>query len=144
MTPEAALQQTLAAEHAATYVYGVVGARTSATATPALFAAVTAAYRTHRDRRDEVAALLRELEVEPVPAAPVYATPARLDTAAQVTRAARELERSCAQMYAAQVAASDGAARAWAVIALGDAAVRQLDFGGRPEAFPGAPDLAEW
>ena len=144
MTPEAALQATLAAEHAATYVYGAVGARTSATATPALFAAVTAAYRTHRDRRDEVAALLRALGAEPEAAAPVYATPARLDTAEQVTRAARELERSCARVYAAQVAATVDAARAWAVTALGDAAVRQVDFGGRPEAFPGAPDLAEW
>ena len=39
MTPLDALQTTLAAEHAAVYVYGVLGARTSPAAEPSLFAA---------------------------------------------------------------------------------------------------------
>ena len=51
MTVEA-LQTALAAEHAALYVYGVLGARTSESGTPALFAEVTGAYATHRAQRD--------------------------------------------------------------------------------------------
>ena len=31
--------------------------------------------------------------------------------------------------------------RQWALEALTDAAVRQLSFGGRPDAFPGLPEL---
>lgn len=144
MTAIEALQETLAAEHATTYVYGVIGAHTSRSATPVLFASVTDAYRTHRDRRDELTSMLRDLGAEPVAAAPVYAAPAGLDATARVERAAARLERACAQVYAAQVAATEGAARSWAVAALGDAAIRELGFGARPSAFPGAPDLANW
>ena len=42
-----ALQVTLGDEHAALYTYGVLGARTSQSATPALYDALTAAYRRH-------------------------------------------------------------------------------------------------
>ena len=48
MSPVDALQRALAAEHAATYVYGAIGAATSVSATPDLFAAVSAAYAEHR------------------------------------------------------------------------------------------------
>lgn len=52
MTVLDALQTTLAAEHAAVHLYGVLGAQTSASATPDLFAAVSDAYAAHRGRRD--------------------------------------------------------------------------------------------
>ncbi len=44
MTPVDALQTALAAQHAALYVYGALGARTSQSATPVLFAEVSDAY----------------------------------------------------------------------------------------------------
>ena len=47
-----ALQVTLAAEHAAIFVYGDAGAHTSQSAEPALFDLVSTLYRTHRARRD--------------------------------------------------------------------------------------------
>ena len=45
-----ALQTTLAAEHAAVYVYGLLGSRTSEAVEPELYAALHAAYEAHRDR----------------------------------------------------------------------------------------------
>ena len=47
-----ALQATLAAEHAAVYVYGLLGSRTSQSAEPELYVALRAAYEAHRERRD--------------------------------------------------------------------------------------------
>lgn len=131
------LQDALAAEHAAVWLYGVLGARTSASARPALFGLLTAAYTTHRGRRDTLEGFLREAGAEPVAAADAYELP-RLDSPALVTAEARRVEAACATTYATTVAGTTGVVRAWAAAALVDTAVRELDLGADPEALPGS------
>jgi hypothetical protein len=137
MTLVHSLQTTLAAEHAAVYVYGVLGGQASRSATPALAAALGEAYAAHRSRRDQLVAELTGREVEPVASAPAYELPARLRTRQQVEAAALDLERRCATTYAALVASSRTVWRRWAVGALTDSAVRELAFGGAAETLPG-------
>lgn len=141
MTPEEALQTTLAGEHAAVYVYGVLGGRVSASAEPALAAAVRAAYELHRGRRDQVIAMLRAADATPVEAEVSYEVPTPAVTAAQCRRAAAEIEQRSAEVYAAAVGSTARANRQWAIDALTDAAVRGLSFGAEPTPFPGVPEL---
>ena len=138
-----ALQETLAAEHAAIWVYGVLGGQTARGADQSLRRRVEAAYEVHGGRRDELSEMVRRLGVEPVPSAVGYRLPGRPgDPAGQAALAARVEERAAA-VYADLVAASVGPQRAWAIGALTDAALRALGFGGRPSAFPGLRELAE-
>ncbi len=132
-----ALQATLAAEHAAVFVYAALGGQASQSAQPGLYDRITAAYRLHRTRRDELIGLVRAAGGEPVAAEPGYQLPADLGTPAALTARALRLEQDAASTYAYLVASSTGATRTWAVTALLDAAVRGLGFGGRPETFPG-------
>jgi hypothetical protein len=141
MTVEA-LQTALAAEHAALYVYGALGARTSESAQGPLFAEVVDAYATHRAWRDQLTRRLLDEGAEPTPASPTYELPNTPPTAVGVARAARDLETRCAETYAYVVANTAGEDRRWAIDALTRAAVRQVAFGAPPGPFPGAPDLA--
>ncbi len=136
-----ALQTALEAEHAAIYVYGALGARTSESATPALFAVVVDAYAMHRAWRDHLTSRLLDEGAEPVAAAPAYDVPDTPPTARGVARAACELESRCAETYAYVIAHTAGPDRGWAIEALTRAAVRQTELGIPPGSFPGAPDL---
>ncbi len=138
-----ALQATLAGEHAAVYVYGALGAQTSQSATPELYAALTEAYESHRSRRDQLTALLRDLGTEPVAAEPAYELPADLGSAGAVIDHALEIERSCAASYAYLVGSSRSAERRFAVNLLVQTAVRELAFRGTPETFPGRDEHAD-
>ena len=142
MTPVDALQVALAAEHAALYVYGALGARTSQSATPVLFAEVSDAYTTHRAWRDLLTSRLVDVGAEPTPAAATYELPATAPTPTGVARAAAEVEERCATTYAYVVANTADADRAWAIGALTRSATRRVAFGAAPEALPGAADLA--
>jgi len=141
MTPLEALQQTLAAEHAAVHVLGLVGGRVPVSSRPELADQVRASYALHRGRRDQLVAMIRGTDEEPVPPEISYepATPSR--TPAQLRGAAREVELRCAAVYADMVGATSGAGRQWALDALEDAAVRALTFGARPEPFPGIGEM---
>jgi rubrerythrin len=141
MTPLEALQATLAGEHAAIYVYGVLGGRTSQSAEPALATALRSAYEVHRMRRDQVAAMVRDDDAEPVAAEVSYQLPNPADTARRCRRAAAEIEERCTELYAQAVGSTARANRQWAIDAMADAAVRQLTFGADPTAFPGVPEL---
>lgn len=141
MTPLQALQDTLAAEHAAVYVYAVVGGRLSASAYPTDSRSVDDAYEVHRVRRDELRGVIAGLGHTPVAPAPAYRVPARRRAPGPLLSVARTTEERCAAVYAQLVAASTGARRRWAVEALTDSAVRVLDFGARPSAYPGLPEL---
>ena len=143
MTTLAAMQRTLAAEHAVHVDRGVLGAQTSRSAAPTLLAAISTAYAEHRARRDVLSRAITDLGATPVAAAASYVLPERLGTPDAVTRAARELEDGCAATYAFLVANSVGARRRWAVEALTNAAVRGLVFRGTPEMFPGADEYAD-
>jgi hypothetical protein len=138
-----ALQATLEAEHAAVYVYGLLGSRTSQAAEPELYAALRAAYEAHRERRDQLIGEIAALDAVPTQAAAAYTPPPGLDTLDGRTQAALELERACAETYAALVGATTGTRRAEAIELLNDAAVRELSFRGTPEIFPGADEYAD-
>ncbi len=141
MSPLQALQEALAGEHAAVYVYGVLGGRVSSSAAPELAGLLTSAYTTHRGRRDQLTARVRAAGGDPVAAELSYRLPNPSLTTAQLAAAARVTERRCAAVYATTVGSTSNSARAWALAALEDAAVRELSFGGSPADFPGAPEL---
>ena len=138
-----ALQTALAAEHAAVYVLGTLGGRTSQTADPDLFLAISEAFAAHRLRRDELTAAIAGLDAEPVAAEAAYDVPPGLDRSDQIARVARETEQSCATTYAWLVANTVDEMRRWAIGALNETAVRVLTLRGTPEMFPGAGEYAD-
>jgi hypothetical protein len=135
------MQETLAAEHAAVYVYGVIGGRLSTSAFPIEAARIRAAYDAHRSRRDLVRALVSDRGAEPVPAAAAYAVRLGDGSTTALVRAAREIEEGCAEVYSQLVAAASGEVRRLGITALTESGLRVLDLGGGPTAYPGAPDL---
>lgn len=137
MTPLEALQATLAAEHAAVYLTGVMGAQTSQSEQPVLYRNLLGAYRTHRRRRDQLTLLISTGGADPVAAQVAYDLPA-LGTVAELNDAALQLERRIATTYAQLIENTSGAERRWALAALENAAVVQLEFRGTPETFPGS------
>ena len=141
MSSLASLQTTLAAEHAALFLYGDAGAHTSQSSEPQLYDVIAALYRTHRARRDQLRLRIADRGATPVPAEPTYDLPAPLGTAVAVRNHAQRIEQRCAKVYAAQVAQTSGADRDWAIGALSEAAQARIRLGGRPETFPGAPEL---
>jgi hypothetical protein len=138
-----ALQTTLAAEHAAVYVYGLLGSRTSERAEAPLYTALRAAYEAHRQRRDTLVGEIATLGGTPSPAAAAYTPPPALETSDGRYEAALALEKSCASTYAALVGATTGPHRLEAIGLLNDAAARELSFRGTPEIFPGADEYAD-
>ena len=136
-----ALQQTLADEHEAVYAYGVLGARTSQAAAPRLFEALTTAYRRHRARRDRLRTMVEEAGGEPVAAAAAYDLDGNPSAPPLVQAAARALEERSTAVLAALVAQASGSVRAWALDELQWSATWQLEVGGNPQTWPGAPEL---
>ena len=134
MTPLDALQATLAGEHAAVYVYGVIGGRVSASAHPDLATKVAQAYTTHRGRRDQLMTMIGD---DAVPAEPVYELPFKVTGAARAERLAVRVEQRCAEAYAEVVSRTVGSVRAYAARGLTDCAVRELAWGGDLEPWPG-------
>lgn len=136
-----ALQTTLADEHAALWTYGVLGARTSQSATPVLFDALTAGFRRHRSRRDQLRILVAEAGGEPVAAAASYDVDAPLLRSTDVQAAALAVEVTGVGTLLALVARSSGAVREWALTEATWSATWQLELGGTPQTWPGAPEL---
>jgi class 3 adenylate cyclase len=141
MRPVEALQEALAGEHAAVYVYGVVGGRVSLSAEPVLWQRVRSAYTVHRGRRDQLLVMVRDMGEEPVASAVAYAVPNPAAGADELAAVGLEIERRCTAVYADVVGSTWGANRQWALEALTDSAVRQLGFGGTPDNFPGIDGL---
>lgn len=135
------LQLRLADEHAALYTYGVLGARASQSATPALHDALTAAYRRHRSRRDQLRSLVAEAGGEPVAAAATYELDGPLVRSTQLQAAALALEVAEVEALTALVAQSSGTVRDWALTEATWSAAWQLELGGAPQTWPGAPEL---
>ncbi|SFC08495.1 protein of unknown function [Nocardioides terrae] len=142
-TSDEPLQTALAAEHAAVYLYAILGGRTSRTTAPALYADLRRAYESHRASRDQLQSLIADAGQQPVGPEPAYATPHGIDATEGIRRAALALERSCVETYAWLVSATDDAQRSWAINALRSGAVRELGFRGTPETFPGIHELAD-
>lgn len=133
----AAVQAALAAEHAAVYGYGVVGARIAA----AHGEDVRQAHAAHRARRDALRREVRGLGGTPVAAAAGYALPFEVADSAGARRLAAELEGGLTAVYADLVHATEGGARRDAAAALREAAVRAARWRGTAVPFPG---LAEY
>jgi hypothetical protein len=134
-----ALQRTLAAEHAAVYVFGVLGGRAAVLGESPLRPALAAAYDAHLARRDRLRVLVTAAGGDPVAAEAAYDVLRPLTTPAQITAEALRVERACVSTYAALVAATTGADRLWAVETLGAGALSELTFGGPPLPLPGLP-----
>jgi len=143
MTSAQPWQAALAAEHAAVYVYGILGGRTSRSDAPGLYDAVRSAYESHRASRDRLQSLIADAGAKPVGPSSSYATPSRIDRPEGIRRAALALERSCAETYAWVVSQTEGEDRSRAINALKDGAVRELTFRGTPETFPGIRELTD-
>ena len=137
MTDVEALQQTLAAEHAALWVLGALGGRASTLPAVPLRTALTAAYDDHLARRDHLRTVLQAAGEHPVAAEPAYRLPSPLTTRDQIQAEALRVQRACVTTYAALVAATAGSDRRWAVDAMAETALTEAAFGGRPQALPG-------
>lgn len=132
----------LAAEHAAIFAYGPIGARlTGAGAT-----AARSAEAAHRARRDALIVQLSAGGATPAPTDPVYALPFPVTDQASALRLAVEVEERTGALWRSALAATTGDERATALTALVDCSLRATRFrrtaGITPVTvtFPGRPD----
>jgi hypothetical protein len=137
LTLGTALQRALAAEYAAVYGYGVLGARLSG----APRASAANDFQTHRARRDQLIAMISARRLNPVAAAPVYALPFAVSDAASARRLAAYLETRASAAYADLAAVATGSTRKFALGALTSTATTSGGWSGTTPAFPGLPEL---
>ncbi len=138
-----ALQECLAAEHAATYGYGVVGGVLAGTTAldSADRARAAAAYVEHRRRRDALTELINGRGAVPVAAEPAYVLPGKVSSTRQCRELARTLEDRCAQTYADAVSRCVDDDRDLVARSLTGCSLRAVVWGARPEAFPGIAEF---
>src|SRR5215218_3752322 len=121
----AALDDALAAAHAAVWGYGVVGAALGQTGN----AAAAAAESAHRDTRDKLTALLVARKVEPAGAKGGYALPFPVLSAVDAAALGVVLEDGVAAAWVRVLdQAAERTTRELAVGALGDAEVRAVGW----------------
>lgn len=136
-----ALSTALAAEHAAIFGYGAVGARLDAAGQTAARQAEAA----HRSRRDAVVVRIAAANATPPPAAPAYELPFPVTDRPSALKLAIALEEGAAHAWRQALAATSGDDRKLAVEALMDCAVRATRWrstaGISPSTvpFPGTP-----
>lgn len=114
------LTAALAAEHAAIFGYGVVGAHLD----DAGKAVARQAEAVHRARRDALIVRLVSQGATPPPARPAYVLPFPVKDKASAQRLAVALEERVAQAWASALAATAGGERKIALDALIDCAMR--------------------
>ncbi|MER6514475.1 ferritin-like domain-containing protein [Nonomuraea sp. NPDC001636] len=130
------LRKALAAEHAAVFAYGLLGART----TDSLRDLTGAAYDAHRAHRDQLRNLIIGRGGRPTESEPSYALPYVPTGAAQAARLAVQLENGVTAAYLELAAAADPALRKYAALAMQESATRAYAFQpAPPAAFPGMP-----
>jgi hypothetical protein len=128
-----ALQDALAAEDAASYGYGIVGAHVTGTT----FSLATADCVLHERARDTLTQLISALGATPQPAAVAYQLPATVNTPVQAASLAVDLELSVVAGYVSLAGVDNRALRTLAATRMQDAAQRAARWGGSPQAFPG-------
>ncbi|MFJ6794046.1 ferritin-like domain-containing protein [Streptomyces sp. NPDC091268] len=133
-----AAQSALAAEHAAAYGYGVIGARAAGRQGEA-----REAYGEHLARRDALARTVRELGGSPRSAEAAYALPFAVRSTEDAERLAAVIEDRVAGAYSDLVRAAEGPLRREAADALSAAAVRAARWRGVGVAFPGLTERAD-
>jgi hypothetical protein len=129
----AALQGALAAEHAAVYGYGVVGAMLAGNEQ----ADARADWTAHQVARDTLEAMLAKLGATPVAASPAYALPFPVTSASTAAKLAAALEEGVTRGYLGLVAVSNPTLRAFGAKAMQTSANRALAWSGSTVAFPG-------
>jgi hypothetical protein len=134
----AALQHALAAEQAASYGYGIVGAHLSG----ADQAAATTDWVAHMRTRDQLAKMISVRGGRPVPAAVAYQLPGPVHSAAQAEALAVTLEDGVAQAYLALVALTNTGLRNFGASQVRAAALRAEAWRGSTVAFPGLPSAS--
>lgn len=130
------MQAALAAEHAAVYGYGIVGAHLSGQREQR----ARKAWDAHRASRDRIRDMLRGAGATPTPAAPGYGLPHRVTGTESALRLAIQLEDRTAGAYLELVAAGDGKHRRFAAAATQECAVRAARWRGSPVPLPGLPE----
>jgi Domain of unknown function (DUF4439) len=133
----AALQAALAAEQAASYGYGVVGAHLNASA--AQSRAADADWVAHQQARDSLTAMITSAGADPAPAPVAYQLPVHVQTPAEARSLAVILEDKVAQAYLGLVALPDHSLRALGARELTAAALRAAAWRRATVAFPGLP-----
>lgn len=133
ITVAKALQTALAAEHAAIYGYGVVGAHGG----EKYAMAAERDWNVHRTHRDQLIVLLRQRHLAPVGAKPAYALPFDVNSPRTAARLAAHLEDGVAAAYLQLVGVQDVKLRSLGARLLRDATVRGAHWGGSTAAFPG-------
>lgn len=132
-----ALQAALAAEHAACYGYGVVGAHL----TGAEFAEASADWLAHERSRDVLTGMITARGGRPVPAAVAYRLPVAVHSRASAIAIAVLLEREVTSAYPGLVALAEPALRIFAAGQMQQSAARAARWSGRSQAFPGLDPL---
>jgi hypothetical protein len=134
-TSVAALQGALAAEHAAVYGYGIVGAML----TGAEQGGARTDWTAHQVARDTLITMLTRLGATPVAASPAYKLPFAVTSAESAARLAATLENGVTRAYLGLVAVNNPSLRAFAARAMQTSANRALAWSGTTTAFPGMP-----
>lgn len=130
------LGKALAAEHAAVFAYGLIGARTAG----ALRAKATRGFDAHRAHRDKLRTLITARGGRPAEPEPAYSLPVVPSTPAQAARLAVHVETGMAATYLELAACDDVALRRYAALALQESVTRSYSFQPTiPTAFPGMP-----
>lgn len=132
MTGPRALQEALAAEHAAVYGYGVAGAHLSG----GRQATARQLWLAHMQARDTLATMIRAGGGTPVAAQAFYELPFPVHDAASAVQLAAHLEDGVTAAYLEVVATQE---RMFGAIAMQVAAGRAASWRGATVAFPGLP-----
>lgn len=131
----AALQAVLAAEHAAIYGYGVVGAHVHGRRQRAAIRA----WNAHRAQRDQVIAMLGARGARPAAAADAYQLPFRVTSPKKAARLAAAIEDGVTRAYLSLVALPDSRLRTYGALAMQASAVRAATWRHATVEFPGMP-----
>jgi hypothetical protein len=127
------LQGALAAEYAAIYGYGVVGAYLSGQER----GTATSDWRGHQDARDTLTGMISKLGATPVASSAAYDLPFAVDGAASARRLAAALEEGVTRAYLGVVAVGNDKVRTFGALAMQGPANRAIAWGAPPAAFPG-------
>jgi hypothetical protein len=128
-----ALQAALAAEDAAIFGYGVVGAHLSGSSQSAAGQDWTG----HNQARDTLTAMISGLGATPTAAQASYQLPFRVHDTASAMALAAHLEDGVTRAYLALVAVSDQRLRRYGAMAMQQAAQRAAFWRGSTQPFPG-------
>jgi hypothetical protein len=127
------LQGALAAEYAAIYGYGVVGAYLGGHEQ----GAAMSDWRLHQDARDTLTGMISRLGATPVAASAAYDLPFTVDSAVSARRLAALIEEGVTRAYLGVVAVANAKVRTFGALAMQGPANRAIAWGASPAAFPG-------